>query len=59
MSAAAEESIVIHAWRAERLHKLGVPAIIADQLADSVDWHFVADLVRRGCDPILALEIAL
>jgi hypothetical protein len=25
--------------------------------ADVVDWHDLAALVRRGCPPILALEI--
>jgi hypothetical protein len=56
---ATEESVVVHAWRSERLHRLGVPALLADELADAVDWHQVADLVARGCDPLLALEIAL
>jgi hypothetical protein len=59
VATATEESILVHAWRAERLHRLGIPAVIADQLADSVDWHYVAGLVGRGCNPILALEIAL
>ena len=48
----------IHAWRAERLRELGVPAGHAELYADVVDWHRVADLVARGCTPTLALRIA-
>jgi hypothetical protein len=57
--AALNESLAVHAWRFERLHSLGIPTLVADRVADSVDWHQVADLVNRGCDPMLALEIAL
>ena len=53
------DSPAVHAWRSERLCSLGVPAVLAEELADSVDWHQVADLVDRGCDPVLALEIVL
>jgi hypothetical protein len=55
----AKESLAVHAWRSERLRSLGIPTLLAEDLADSVDWHQVADLVDRGCDPVLALEIAL
>jgi hypothetical protein len=48
----------IHAWRAEQLQKLGLSTVIADAVADWVDWHEVAPLVERGCPPALALEIA-
>jgi hypothetical protein len=54
-----EESLAVHAWRSERLHSLGIPTLLADRVADRVDWHQVAYLVDRGCDPMLALEIAL
>ena len=54
-----EESFVVHAWRSDRLHSLGVPVLIADQVADRVDWHQVAALIEQGCDPMLAVEIAL
>ena len=51
--------LAVHAWRSERLRNLGIPAAVAEEHADAVDWHQVADLVERGCDPVLALEIAL
>ena len=35
--------------RAEQLLRLGLPSILAESLADQVDWHAVADLVERGC----------
>lgn len=54
-----DESTAVHAWRSERLHDLGVPPLVASALADDVDWHQVESLIERGCDPILALEIAL
>jgi hypothetical protein len=53
-----DESSIVHAWRVERLHSLGIPARLADHVADSVDWHQIADLIRGGCDPILALRIS-
>jgi hypothetical protein len=53
------ERAQIHAWRAERLRELGVPAGHAELYADVVDWHLVADLVARGCMPTLALRIVL
>jgi hypothetical protein len=52
------EEVRVHAWRAEQLRKLGLSTIIADAVADLVDWHEVAPLVEKGCPPALALEIA-
>jgi hypothetical protein len=51
-----ERDLVI-AWRAERLSGLGVRPALALELAETVDWHELADLLARGCPPELALEI--
>jgi hypothetical protein len=51
-----EESLV-HAWRAEQVREHGMPRLLAEAYADTVDWHAYADLVIRGCSPDLALEI--
>jgi predicted component of type VI protein secretion system len=51
------EMLAVHDWRAEQLLRLGLPSILADSLADQVDWHAVADLVERGCALSLALDI--
>ena len=52
------EEIRVYAWRVEQLAKLGLSAVIADVVANFVDWHEVARLVEKGCPPDLALEIA-
>jgi hypothetical protein len=52
------EEAVVHEWRRERLESLGLPEGLAQSFADFVDWHFIADLVGRGCPPLLALAIA-
>jgi hypothetical protein len=41
-----------------QLTRLGVPGPLAEVYADSIDWHQIARLVRRGCPPGLALRIA-
>ena len=56
LTAGGEREAVI-AWRAERLVRLGVRAVLAFELAELVDWHELADLLARGCPPDLALEI--
>ena len=43
----------VHTWRVSRLERLGVPG----PHADCADWHRIAQLVRRGCPPGLALRI--
>jgi hypothetical protein len=48
---------LVHGWRAARLKHLGIPATLAEAYADRLDWHQVANLVRRGCPPLLALRI--
>ena len=52
------EDLLVHEWRATQLKRLGVPVPLAEAVADHVDWHQVAGLVRRGCPPRLALRIA-
>jgi class 3 adenylate cyclase len=51
------EERLVREWRAEQLRRLGLPPLMALAFADIVDWHDLAALVRRGCPPILALEI--
>ena len=48
---------LVREWQMARLSGLGVPWALAQAAADRVDWHQVADLVRRGCRPQLALRI--
>jgi hypothetical protein len=52
-----DEDLRVHAWRAEQLERLGIPAWLADIVADRIDWHELAALVARGCSPRLALDI--
>ena len=53
-----DEELLIHAWRAEQLQRLGLPRILAETCAELVDWHEIAELIAGGCTPELALEIA-
>jgi hypothetical protein len=55
--ARAREDLLVHAWRASQLERLGLTRAPAETFADLVDWHEIADLVSRGCPPELALEI--
>jgi hypothetical protein len=52
----AEESAV-HAWRVGRLARLGLAELVAEAVADHVDWHDVAALVDKGCPAALAVAI--
>jgi hypothetical protein len=51
------EELLVHEWRTEQLHCLGLPRLLAERFAELVDWHAFAELVGRGCSPELALEI--
>jgi len=51
------ESDMVHAWRVSQLVKLGLACPAAEAVADMVDWHEVARLVRRGCPASLAVSI--
>ena len=53
----SSEELLVREWRAEQLRRLGLPPLMALAFADVVDWHDLASLVRRGCPPMLALEI--
>jgi hypothetical protein len=48
----------VHSWRAGQLWRLGIPRSLAEIHADQLDWHQIAELVRDGCPPLLALRIA-
>ena len=48
---------LVHDWRVIRLTGLGIPAALAEAYADRLDWHQVAELMHRGCTPLLALRI--
>ena len=50
---------LVRAWRAEQLQRLGLPFVLAELLADRVDWHALAKLIDRGCPLHLALDILL
>jgi hypothetical protein len=47
----------VHTRRVSRLDRLGVPGRLAEIYADCIDWHKLAQMVRRGCSPGLALRI--
>jgi hypothetical protein len=54
---ADQEASAVHAWRVAQLARLGLARSVAEGVADKVDWHEVARLVRRGCPAPLALAI--
>jgi hypothetical protein len=47
----------VHAWRVSQLARLGLAWPVAEAVADRVDWHEVAKLVKRGCPAALAVTI--
>ena len=51
------ESRAVHAWRVTQLTRLGLAQPTAEAVADKVDWHEVARLVKRGCPAPLAVSI--
>ena len=53
----SDEDQLVREWREEQLRRLGLLPVLARAFADHVDWHDIASLVRRGCPPMLALEI--
>lgn len=52
-----KEASAVHAWRVRQLTRLGLAWPMAEVVADRVDWHAVANLVRRGCPVSLAVAI--
>jgi hypothetical protein len=57
LEAIDNDDVLVHEWRVRQLTGLGIPWSLAQAVADHVDWHQVAELVRRGCPPRLALRI--
>ena len=57
LEAIDHDDLLVHEWRVTQLTRLGIPWSLAQAVADQVDWHQVAKLVRRGCSPRLALQI--
>ena len=53
-----DEELLVHAWRAEQLRRLGFSRLVSAMFAEVVDWHEVATLLARGCPHDLALRIA-
>lgn len=51
------ETAAVHAWRVSRLTGLGLAWPVAEMVADQVDWHEVAKLVKHGCPAALAVAI--
>jgi hypothetical protein len=52
-----DEDAAVHVWRVSQLTRLGLSAHAADAIADRIDWHDVARLVRLGCPASLAVAI--
>jgi hypothetical protein len=52
-----KDACPVHAWRVTQLARLGLARPVAEAVADKVDWHEVAKLVRRGCPAALAVTI--
>ncbi len=52
------DDLLVHDWRVSQLKRLGIPGPLAEVYADHVNWHQIAQLVRRGCPARLAIRIA-
>ena len=52
-----KEDGAVHDWRVTQLIRLGLAWPVAEAVADTVDWHDVAKLVKRGCPAALAVTI--
>ena len=52
-----DDDLLVREWRVAQLTRLGIPWLLAQTVADHVDWHQVAKLVQCGCPPQLALHI--
>ncbi len=54
------EQARVEGWRLHVLIEAGYPLSLAEKLAVSgADLHAAVDIVRRGCDPVVAAEILL
>ena len=52
------DDLLVHEWRVTQLIRPGVPWSLAQAAAGHAGWHQVAKLVRGGCPPRLAVQIA-
>jgi hypothetical protein len=52
-----EDDAAVHAWRVTQLTRLGLASLVAEAVADRIDWHEVARLVSYGCPAALAVAI--
>jgi hypothetical protein len=52
-----QEGGTVHDWRVSQLVRLGLAWPVAEAVADTVDWHDVAKLVKRGCPAALAVTL--
>ena len=53
-----KEHAEVIAWREQCFKEMGWADYIAKHLAESaVDLHRMDDMLKRGCDPMLALDI--
>ncbi len=52
-----QEDGAVHDWRVSQLTHLGLALPVAEAVADTVDWHEVAKLVKLGCPAALAVTI--
>ena len=54
------EQAKVESWRLHVLIEAGYPLPLAEKLAASeADLHVCVDLVRQGCNPVVAAEILL
>jgi hypothetical protein len=54
------EQAKVEGWRLHVLIEAGYPLMLAEKLAVSgADLHECVDMIRRGCDPVVAAEILL
>jgi hypothetical protein len=53
----ADVQFLVNAWRVKQLQRVGLLRILAEAVADLVDWHVLAKLIAHGCTPELAFEI--
>jgi hypothetical protein len=52
------DDLPVHQWRVTQLTRPGIPSPPAQAAAGHAGWHQVANPVRRGRPPRLALQIA-
>jgi hypothetical protein len=52
-----QEDSAVHDWRVSQLIRLGLAWPVAEAVADTVDWHDIAKLVKFGCPVALAVTI--